>query len=244
MRRARRLTRSSLSLVGLFACASPPPTGPAATPASVSESEPASKSAPAAEPTEQTRLFAIAPAADAARVGLGFFSHTSESGARDHVHADDFRLEQPASVQRVRIWVVPVGAESLDSFVALRVDLFALDPERGPTTALCTAELDPAMLEIQATGRRGGEGESTPGPEFRVDISLPEACPLDADTDYALSVGVQRGQPEVHWQWQDGEHRDRISWSRPLVTDRVSVEIPWIRIDDVDSAFELWGQRR
>lgn len=190
-------------------------------------------------------LFAVPPVRDTAKVGLGFFSHAQLEGARDHVHADDFVLAQPARVEAVRVWALAAGApaerefSSLFDSVTVRIHAAREDGEAGgvgPGDILAESTRNMSQVHARATGRFGsGQGEAIVGPEVELTSSFDVPLRLEANRRYFVSVFARRREADVHFQWQDGETRDAITWSRALA------DSTWQAIDDVDSAFELFG---
>lgn len=188
----------------------------------------------------EVELASNPPAVDPGRVGLGFYSHVRPGAARNHEHAESFEPGVDAELTRVAIWVAPVKSpepnaraprpQTVD--VVLRSATEAGDP--GPEICAWRALTE---FELTPTGRNGaGEGEALATPEYRLEIPVKGGCHVVAGRRYLLTVAVARIAPADHWLWQDGEHLDHITWSRPLGA------ADWARIDDVDSSLRVWGR--
>lgn len=193
--------------------------------------------APASIPT-RVELAANPPAAEMARVGLGFYSHLGEGEARNHEHAESFEPCAGAHLEQVEIWVVPAAAEGVASVapVSVQVVIRGAGEGGGPGDVICERNVAGSRVVLTPTGRVGtGEGEALPAAEHRLEVPIEGTCRVEGGRRYFLTVSLERSTPEAHWLWQDGENLDSVTWSRPLGA------AVWSRIEDVDSSLRIWG---
>ena len=186
-------------------------------------------------------LYSQLPVDDAAKVGLGFFSHEGKGSKRNHVHGDDFEVVVRTKLTGARWWglsdaTVSPGLANIEAFV---VRVHRLDAD-GPGDVVVEQRYSTADTHPEPTGRVGsGQGEATHGGlEQRHEVAFAQPPTLEPGR-YLLSIAAVRTRPGAdNWQWQDGHTRAGISWSRPLD------QVKWQRIEDVDSAFEVIGTSR
>jgi hypothetical protein len=95
-----------------------------------------------------------------------------------------------------------------------------------------------AQTAPRATGRSGsGIDEASTAREFVHEASVEPGPTLRGGQTYFLEITAALVDPRGdNWQWQDGETRDGVSYSYSYRKQR------WLRVDDTDSAFVLFGQ--
>ncbi len=189
------------------------------------------------KPADATATFAQPPHPDPANVGHGFFSHLGLGAARNHVHADDFRLTSNATLVGIRFWGHSEGLKTpdLDNIreFSLRVHQATPDATPGPIVYEQLAPM--AATKPAPTGRRALAQRSRPGAREHVhELQLAVPLPLQANATYFVSIAAGRHNAEGDgWMWSDSTPRNGRSFSHPLHDPR------WQAIDDTDSAFEL-----
>lgn len=198
----------------------------------------ASPTSPPASRPGRIELAANPPAADPARVGLGFYSHVGVGAARNHEHAESFEPCATATIEQVDVWVMPAADRESDGKpVSVQVVIRAEGEAGLPGAAVCERNVSMARVALVTTGRAGsGEGEALAAAEYRLEVPIDGECRVQAGRRYFLTVSIERSDPEAHWLWQDGEDLDRTTWSRSLSATE------WSRIEDVDSSLRIWGR--
>lgn len=198
-------------------------------------------SGPTARAGAEVSLLRQPPHPEPDQVGLGFFSHVGTGARRNHVHADDFRLSSDATVTRVRWWGLSDRGDVLDNFDTFTITIRRASMKGEPGEIVLEQTVPAAGTSATSTGRRGsGKGEASRGREYVHTVPLQSPPTLQAETTYYITVAAHRKDGAAdNWQWQDAGPHNRISYSRPLGTPGSTTA--WQRIEDADSAFELWG---
>ncbi len=171
-------------------------------------------------------------------IGFGFFSHVDRGKARNHIHADDFRLPAAASVSRIAWWGMTEGTTDP---ATLNVEDFTVrvhaSRDGEPAAVVCEQNFPVANLAIQPTKRYAPKGaERSRGEEHRFEAKLRQPCELAADTTYFVSIMAHRRDPMGDaWQWSDSIAANKIAFSHPFA------DPSWTRIVDADSTFALYA---
>lgn len=184
-------------------------------------------------------IFGQPTTSDGAHVGLGWYSNAEPRVRKNYKHADDFTLDDPASMGRVVWW----GQSSLhthddltnfDSFV---IEIYAaqlVDGQWLPGALIATETLNLDATNPTPTGRLTPAGAI----EYRHDATLATPIDLEADTRYFLSIAaglIHTDSASDAWQWQDADLHDGWSATYAWATHQ------WTGYQDSDSAFELYA---
>lgn len=181
-------------------------------------------------------IFSQPAAANPANVGFGFYSQIHPRPTRNYLHADDFRLTTPGTVNRVVWWGESEGvlADDLSNFSEFGIVFYtsraATDGRLIPDQAFATANFPIAQTNPTATGRAAANGALEH--RFQVDLSVPVS--LAANTTYFVAIGARCvSNTRDAFMWQDSNTYDgyTVSWSYQ--------QSRWLQTQDTDSAFEL-----
>ncbi len=176
--------------------------------------------------------------ANAANVGLGFYSSSQARPTRNYKRGDDFTLASNSSITSVRWWGLSEGRifDDLRNFDQYTLEIFeGVSTSAGPLpgTRLWSATFTPTSLSITATGRTSPTSGAA---EHRYEADLASAFNLSGGKSYILAISARCINASGDaWQWQDGEffggHGANFSYATGA----------WTSFEDTDSAFELIG---
>lgn len=176
--------------------------------------------------------------ANAANVGLGFYSSSQARPTRNYKRGDDFTLASNSSITSVRWWGLSEGRifDDLRNFNQYTLEIFEGAAAPGgplPGPRLWSSTFTPASLSITATGRTSPTSGAA---EHLYQANLASAVSLTGGKAYILAISARCINASGDaWQWQDGEffggHGANFSYASGT----------WTSFEDTDSAFELIG---
>lgn len=185
-----------------------------------------------------TVLISQPTVANAANVGLGFYSSSQARPTRNYKRGDDFTLASNSSITSVRWWGLSEGRifDDLRNFDQYTLEIFdGVSTSAGPLPGarLWSTTFAPSSLSITATGRKSPTSGAA---EHLYQANLASAVSLTAGKAYILAISARCINASGDaWQWQDGEffggHGANFSYATGT----------WTSFEDTDSAFELVG---
>lgn len=171
-----------------------------------------------------------------AEVGLGWYSSSEPRPTRNFKHADNFTLDQDASISSVRWWGLTEGISHTDlsNFDSFTIEFWTNrtvpNGNIRPLNLIATTTIDLADVMTNETGRSAPSGAL----EYMHEATLSSVINLQSDAIYWISISARSIDPIADvWQWQDSNLFDTRSSSFDYNQNQ------WVVLEDTDSAFEL-----
>ena len=181
-------------------------------------------------------VYSQSTTSDPEQVGLGWYSSSDPRPTRNFKHADNFTLDEGASIGAVRWWGLTEGVSHTDlsNFDSFTIEFWTNrtlpNGNIRPRDLIASTTLDIAKVSTAATGRAAPSGAL----EYLHEASLAGELDLVAGETYWISISARSVDPIADvWQWQDSDLYDTLSSSFDYGQNR------WLVLEDSDSAFEL-----